>query len=647
MHGGGIHGGGVPGTGAPGIGALGFGVPGNGAPGNGANRSFGAVRPGHAEAQQNRGMCDDEVEPQGMRQQEYRPPPAAAGPSTPNIYGHGRQNPGAPTGYAGQAGQQRDNGGPYAQPNQTPYAQQMNVKPDVNAMFGGAAQPTAHEAIFPNNPYMGQPGQAYMIGQAEAMRHAPGMPAAARSPVVRSRDAPFLPLRELSCYNNKWMIKARVTVKSDRRKFTNQRGEGQLFSADLLDESGETRATFFGKAVDIWYDSLIPGKVYTFSKGTVKAANRKFYSKSEYEITFDENAAIQQMEESDVSNIPQLQYDFIPIKTIGTLEINTIVDVKGIIVHANDSVTLNLKNGKDTRKRSIFVADESDTKCEFTIWGDRSDSDDIEVGMAIFIKNARVGEFNGKNLSTQSSTYFEVAPGDRRAFDLKEWYDGGGNSAVFSSLSNSSGSSRGRKTFEEMNEEDVVLGVDVAGKNNNLKTVHFHEVAPAYFTYIVQDQAPFYLACPHTHNFTDKDGRVVQRPCNKKAEKIPDKELYACGNTHNFERPVARYVVRVKIQDCTTQVDATVFDEVGRKLFQAEANDMWQLWERRDNDPQAALQLGELFGRAYFTRWSMKIKSNKEKYQEEDRLKRTITDITALNNLDEATRNIELIERKA
>jgi hypothetical protein len=50
------------------------------------------------------------------------------------------------------------------------------------------------------------------------------------------------------CINTyyRWTIKARVTNKSDIRRWSNAKGEGTLFSIDLLDEGGgEIRGTFF------------------------------------------------------------------------------------------------------------------------------------------------------------------------------------------------------------------------------------------------------------------------------------------------------------------------------------------------------------------------------------------------------------------
>lgn len=64
------------------------------------------------------------------------------------------------------------------------------------------------------------------------------------------------PIVGLSPYQNKWVIKARVTSKSPMRQWSNARGEGKLFSMDLTDESGEIRATAFKEQCDKFYDMI-------------------------------------------------------------------------------------------------------------------------------------------------------------------------------------------------------------------------------------------------------------------------------------------------------------------------------------------------------------------------------------------------------
>lgn len=64
------------------------------------------------------------------------------------------------------------------------------------------------------------------------------------------------PIASLSPYQNKWVIKARVTSKSAIRTWNNAKGEGKLFSMDLIDESGEIRCTAFKEMCDRYYDMI-------------------------------------------------------------------------------------------------------------------------------------------------------------------------------------------------------------------------------------------------------------------------------------------------------------------------------------------------------------------------------------------------------
>jgi replication factor A1 len=60
----------------------------------------------------------------------------------------------------------------------------------------------------------------------------------------------------------RWVIKARITSKSEIRSWNNAKGSGQLFSIDLLDATGgEIRGTFFKDACDKFFPMLQEGKV--------------------------------------------------------------------------------------------------------------------------------------------------------------------------------------------------------------------------------------------------------------------------------------------------------------------------------------------------------------------------------------------------
>lgn len=121
-------------------------------------------------------------------------------------------------------------------------------------------------------------------------------PTRQQTQAARSGRSAIYPIESLSPYQNHWTIKARVTQKSEIRKWSNQRGEGKLFNVTLMDDSGEIRATGFNAAVDDLYDRLVEGKVYLISKAKVNLAKKKFSNvNNEYELTFERSSEIEEV----------------------------------------------------------------------------------------------------------------------------------------------------------------------------------------------------------------------------------------------------------------------------------------------------------------------------------------------------------------
>ena len=115
-------------------------------------------------------------------------------------------------------------------------------------------------------------------------------------------------------------MKVRVTNKGEIRTWSNSRGDGKLFSMDLMDDSGEIRATAFNAECDKYYHMIETNKVYYISGANLKSANKQYTSiKNDYEMSFNSNTQVTPCYE-DASDIPQVTFNFVPISELSKFD---------------------------------------------------------------------------------------------------------------------------------------------------------------------------------------------------------------------------------------------------------------------------------------------------------------------------------------
>lgn len=130
----------------------------------------------------------------------------------------------------------------------------------------------------------------------------------------------------------------------------------------------EIRGTFFNDDVDKFYDMLQNDKVYLFSNGRVKIANKRFSNlDNDHEITFGRDTVIQMVAEDN--RICRTQYKFIKISDVEKLDKGATCDVLGYISTVRDVVEFTTRAGKQSCKRDIELVDSSGTKVRMTLWG--------------------------------------------------------------------------------------------------------------------------------------------------------------------------------------------------------------------------------------------------------------------------------------
>jgi replication factor A1 len=411
-----------------------------------------------------------------------------------------------------------------------------------------------------------------------------------------SANANIFPIESLSPYSHKWTIKARVSHKSAIKTWHNKNGEGKLFSVNLLDESGEIKATAFNDQCDQLFEVLEEGNVYYISSPCrVQMAKKQFTNlPNDYELTFEKDTIVEKAEEQD--GVPQIRFNFTSIGDLQSVEKDTTIDVIGVLQEVGETSQITSKTtSKPYDKRELTLVDNTNYSVRLTIWGNSATSFDVQPESVLAFKGVKVSDFGGRSLSLLSSGSMTMNPDIDEAHKLKGWYDAQGRQDTFQTHANAAGTvgaAAGRndqfKTITQIRDEN--LGMSDKTEWFSLK---------ATILYIKQENIA-YAAC-------------LSEGCNKKVVEIETGQWRCekCDRTH--PKPEYRYIMSTNVSDHTGQLWLSCFDQSGRTLMGMSAD---QLMELKDNDEKAAQ---EVFQEANCKQWNFKCMAKMDSYQEQQR----------------------------
>ncbi|KAJ0409767.1 hypothetical protein ATCC90586_001080 [Pythium insidiosum] len=477
---------------------------------------------------------------------------------------------------------------------------------------------------YSNNPPPPQPSMSY----AQAVKThdvKPPMPSGSsygagtamnRGPVVR--QDPNVRLSDIASLNpyagGRWTIKARVTSRSPVKNWTNARGQGKLFSVDLLDsKGGEIRATMFNDAVDKFYDLLRPSGVFYFSGGKIKMANRKFSNvNNDYEVSFDQHSDITPAPED--TQIQQMNYAFKKIALIESLPAESNVDVIGVVRHVGPVNEITSKAGKQLFKRDITLVDDSNVEIKCTMWNERAQEDCSSwTNNVVAIKGCRVSDYNGKSIGTLSSSSFAVNPTIPEAGHLLNWFNTGGSASQAKSLSGSVGGFGGG-SLGSFSERAVISDIKA-------KQLGF-------------GQKPDYITVKGSVNFIKHDTGIYYQACVKCQKKVVQDmaQNYSCEKCQTTYRNCEnRYIMSVVIMDHSGSTWTTCFNDQGKVVLNGRTAD--EIGELRETNASA---FEAAFKEALFKEYVFRLRVKAENVQDELRVKAGVVNLEPVNYASEA-----------
>lgn len=416
----------------------------------------------------------------------------------------------------------------------------------------------------------------------------------------------IVPVNKVSPYNNRWVIKVRVSDKSNIISY-NRKSTGKLFNVIFVDESGEIKATGFNEQVDNFYDKLEQGKVYYVSGARVNNANRQYSTvKNEFELMFDRSTHIEPCLEDD-NSIPINKYDFIPLDAISEVDPNATVDVLGVLSDVQDVSQITTKKGNLFDKRDISLVDDTGYSIRATLWGETATKFEVKPDTVIALKGAKVNDFNGRSLSLLNSSSVIPSPDIPESYLMQGWYMSNGKNQQFQEQVKAS-------VKEEVNR----ISIETALREN----LGFSD-QPDYFSIkamvavISQNGAAYYPSCPD---------------CRKKLVENSDKQGWICEKCKGkvFSEPIYRYVLSVCLNDETDQIWASAFEESGNLIVGATANELAEL--DKENPELKVKRLQEFPRLEYIFR----IRAKQDFYNDLKRVRYSIVSISKLDYAAEA-----------
>ena len=374
----------------------------------------------------------------------------------------------------------------------------------------------------------------------------------------------YTSLNQLTTFSRDFIIYVRILKKSEIKIFyqnnTNNKQNGKFFYFIVLDiEGNEMQCICFNKSVDLFYDLICEGKIYEIKGGYIKLNEKKFTTiKSDYKIVLDENSTI--IEKKDEGKIKEKNnLKITKISEIQNIALYSILDICGYVLEIGEKAIRHTKNGDQPMKK-IIIGDISKYKIELSLWRIHS-SIDVKLFDVLLIKNVKVGEFNGKNLSTFDETIIEINPSN----SIKEVYEINDFMKHYKGDFFELEDLNEYKKYKDNERYNIVYIKDTLDSVNEIEEINSFTKISATITQIIHNEKNYYMGC------ADKN-------CKRKLIYNEENNNYMCPSCKKYYiNPTYYFTLSLRIKDASCEHWIDIFGKTAENILKISAEDYRKL----------------------------------------------------------------------
>lgn len=442
----------------------------------------------------------------------------------------------------------------------------------------------------------------------------------------------YTPLKKLTSFSKDFRIFVGVISKSEKKFYNSSQGyPGSLFSFIVIDEQGsEMEVTCFNQLVNKFYDKIKVNCTYEIIDGSVRRAQKNYnaYLNTDYKIVLEPNSSVTEKEDIEKSiNLPSNNNT--PIEDIPSLPLYSLINTIGMVIEEGEHIMKKTKSG-ERPMRIISIADASGFKIELTLWGNFA-SQPLIKGQVLQLKCVKIGDFNGRNISTVNESHIAVNPNTKDANELPA------SIVSFNGVFKDLGSEYNSKNvMKEMNDLGLLNSSSQPSSSSMRKIEFMHEVLDSIdevvetsnltrikgtITRMTHNDRNFYPGCP-------------ERSCKKKLTQNFNEWICLVCNK-KYLKPTFYFTLSLRIKDCSCEHWIDIFGKTAESLLKLTAEEY-----KNELYDKESTRLKEISSELEFKDYIFIIKSKIQMFNSIPKKKLQVYKIDPVNQREDARRLI-------